>query len=196
MEERPRGRPETFDRDEVVRRAMQAFWREGFDGTSLSRLERATGTDRSTLYNSFGGKRGLHRSAAEAYVDQTVDQLFEPLLHGHADDLTDIVAFLRTLGAVLGSDEYPAGCFIVNDLGAPSSDDAATDRYLDALRAGLRSALRRGGLDAGLVEERSGVLATSVVGVNAVARRDTELAVSMLEQTISLVERWSAELQP
>ncbi len=192
MEERPRGRPAAFDRDDVVRRAMQAFWREGFDATSLSRLEEATGTDRSTLYSSFGGKRGLHRSAAAAYVEQTIDELFEPLVHGSADDLSDVTSFLRRLGAVLGSDEYPAGCFIVNDLGASSSDDAATDRYLDALRAGLRSAVARAGWDADVVEERSDVLTTSVIGINALARRDAELAVSMLEQAISLVDRWSA----
>jgi AcrR family transcriptional regulator len=60
------GRRPGFDSEAVVAAAIVAFWAKGFEATTLSDLEAATGVDRSSIYNSFGGKEGLYRSAAAA----------------------------------------------------------------------------------------------------------------------------------
>ncbi|MFX5785069.1 TetR family transcriptional regulator, partial [Acinetobacter baumannii] len=38
-----RGRPRRFDRVEVLRKAMELFWRRGYDGASVADLTAAMG---------------------------------------------------------------------------------------------------------------------------------------------------------
>lgn len=175
------GRPEGFDRSEVVSRAVGAFWKDGYDSTSLAKISAATGIERSTLYNSFGGKAGLYQSAANQYVANVENELFAPLFDGTAEDLSDIVEFFDRLEHSTRSDEFPRGCFIVNDLRSTGRDIDATNRYLDRLTDGLRSAFERAGTLGEELERRIRTLSAGIVGVNAVAQHDPDAAISMLD---------------
>ena len=66
-----RGRPKQFDDDEVLARAMQVFWRKGYDATSLDDLVEAMGIPRQSLYRTFTDKHTLFLRALE-YYDQNV----------------------------------------------------------------------------------------------------------------------------
>lgn len=48
-----------FDRDAVLDRAMQTFWRRGYTATSMQDLVDAMGINRGSLYATFGDKRSL-----------------------------------------------------------------------------------------------------------------------------------------
>ncbi len=61
-------RPREFDRDQVVDRAVEVFWRQGFEATSIQDLVEATGLNRGSLYNTFGDKAGLFEAALERYM--------------------------------------------------------------------------------------------------------------------------------
>jgi AcrR family transcriptional regulator len=162
-----RGRPPKFNRDAVVAAAIGAFFRSGYEATTLAELEEATGVDRSTLYNSFGGKQGLYELATSAYLDRAQISLFEPLTDGTADGYGDILEFLRRLRSGLTSTEAIPGCLIVNDMAAGSAPDVAA-RYRKHLEAGLVAALLRAGHPA--PEAEAGVLTTAVLGVNLVSK--------------------------
>jgi TetR/AcrR family transcriptional repressor of nem operon len=45
-----------FNREDVLNRAMDVFWRWGYESTSIEDLVEATGIDRGSLYNTFGNK--------------------------------------------------------------------------------------------------------------------------------------------
>ena len=171
---KPVGRRPSFDRDAVVAAAITAFWAKGFEATTLSDLESATGLDRSSIYNSFGGKDGLYRSAAAAYVDSAEDVLFEPLSKGK-DGVTDIIEFLDRLADNLGAGTHPPGCLIVNDMSA-EVDHKATNRYLTRLEEGLRAALERasesGETEASMNAQRCQLLTAAILGVNITHRND------------------------
>jgi TetR/AcrR family transcriptional repressor of nem operon len=68
-------RVETFDRDQVLQNAMQVFWKNGYNATSMQQLVNATGLNRSSLYNSFGDKMDLYRASLKAYTSNTQEQL-------------------------------------------------------------------------------------------------------------------------
>jgi AcrR family transcriptional regulator len=61
------GRPREFDVEEALERAMLLFWRQGYEGTSLSDLTRELGLTRPSLYAAFKSKEGLFLKALDLY---------------------------------------------------------------------------------------------------------------------------------
>lgn len=187
------GRPPEFDREAVLTAAVFAFWSGGFEATTVSDLETATGVDRSTLYKSFGGKTGLYHSAAATYVAMASEQLFSAL-HDGAAGLDDIVEFLDRLQASYRSGA-PRGCLIVNDMASVPEHDS-TRQYLDRLQQGFRKALRRasdaGEIDAEVVEPRTKLLTAALMGVNVAHRNsgDGEAAHALIDAIRDDVATW------
>jgi AcrR family transcriptional regulator len=62
-----RGRPREFDTELALERAMELFWRQGYEGTSLADLTAALGITRPSLYAAFGNKEALFRRVLERY---------------------------------------------------------------------------------------------------------------------------------
>ena len=190
------GRPALYDREAVVSAAILAFWEKGYSATTLRDLETATGVDRSTLYNSFDGKRGLFLSAASAYIDMADERLFEPL-HEGTEGIADIVEFIDRIEAIFESD-VPTGCLIVNDMGAATDPDS-THRYLERLEGGLRAALDRaaiaGQIESNFCEQRSRLLTAVVVGINQLNHSgiDTVAASDLLEGVRAEINSWAIE---
>jgi TetR/AcrR family transcriptional repressor of nem operon len=60
-------RPKEFDPDAALSAAVEVFWRNGYEKTSLDDLMSAMGIGRQSLYDTFGDKRELYLSALEAY---------------------------------------------------------------------------------------------------------------------------------
>ncbi|KAB8143124.1 TetR/AcrR family transcriptional regulator [Chloroflexia bacterium SDU3-3] len=69
-EQKPRGRPRTFDRQAALGAAMIHFWAHGYEGTSISDLTAAMGVTAPTLYAAFGSKEQLYREALQQYFQQ------------------------------------------------------------------------------------------------------------------------------
>ena len=165
-----RGRPPKFDRDEVVGAAIGAFFHKGYEATTLPELEAATGLDRSSLYNSFGGKRGLYEAAIATYLDVAEGGLFDPLLTGTDDGFADLLTFFGFLRTGMTSAAAIPGCLIVNDM-ASGADPEAALRYRGLLEEGMRRALERAGeTDPKRRDERAALLTLGVIGVNLVSK--------------------------
>lgn len=58
-----------FDKQEVLGRALDAFWTNGYEATSMQDLVDCTGVNRGSLYATFGDKRALFLAALQAYDD-------------------------------------------------------------------------------------------------------------------------------
>jgi AcrR family transcriptional regulator len=61
------GRPREFDTEEAIARAMRLFWRQGYEGTSLTDLTEELGITRPSLYAAFGSKEALFLKALDLY---------------------------------------------------------------------------------------------------------------------------------
>ncbi len=61
-------RPREFDDEAVLDAAIQCFWSRGYEATSVKDLIGKTGITAASLYNAFGDKRTLFRTALEHYV--------------------------------------------------------------------------------------------------------------------------------
>ena len=63
-----------FDRDCVLRSAMDIFITKGYKNTSMQDLKQATGLHPGSIYCAFKNKRGLLLAALEHYSDQRYTQ--------------------------------------------------------------------------------------------------------------------------
>src|SRR5882724_9224474 len=63
------GRPREFDIEQALERALQVFWRKGYEGASLADLTDAMGINRPSLYAAFGNKEELFRKVVDRYAD-------------------------------------------------------------------------------------------------------------------------------
>jgi AcrR family transcriptional regulator len=143
-----RGRPRSFDRQEALRRAVELFWEQGYEGTSIADLTGAMGIAAPSLYAAFGSKEALFREAVGLYVEDspTEQALRRPgtardavaaMLHDNADDYADPAT--------------PRGCMIV--LGAPVGTPAHSgvrEQLADARRDSIDRLRER--LDRGVAE--------------------------------------------
>ena len=63
------GRPREFDTEQALDKALDVFWRNGYEGTSISELTQAMGISPPSLYAAFGNKEKLFRSALDRYAE-------------------------------------------------------------------------------------------------------------------------------
>lgn len=59
-----------FDAEDVLDKAMQAFWERGYEATSMQDLVDRTGVNRGSLYATYGDKRDLFLAALRMYDDR------------------------------------------------------------------------------------------------------------------------------
>jgi AcrR family transcriptional regulator len=111
MEVATRGRPRGFDVDMALDRAIDVFWREGYDGASLTELTAAMSITPTSLYAAFGSKRQLFERAFTRYL--AVDMAYA----GRALEQKKLADVFRTylLDAVdsMTRDDRPHGCMSV-----------------------------------------------------------------------------------
>lgn len=190
------GRAQAFETDRVVRAALGVFWRSGYEAATIPALEAATGLNRSSIYHSFGSKRGLFDAAVRTYLDDVVRPRLRVLLADPVAPDAVVDYFTELRAALARTDEIQAdsGCLLVNASGAPISRDAEVRRTVADYRAELRGALGRG-VDARFPERGSAERArladlctALVVSAFALVRVDPESAVGALDGALSLLE--------
>ena len=73
-------RPISYDKDEMLTKVTDLFWEKGYEGTSISDLEKVTGLKRTSIYAAWGDKRSLYLSSLKHYQRQSqaaITALFE-----------------------------------------------------------------------------------------------------------------------
>lgn len=139
-------RPIQFDRDEVIERALHAFWEQGYCATGMARLVDATHLKPGSLYAAFDSKQGLFLAALDRYGEQSAERL-RLQLEGADSPLQGIGEFLRSLATTVESAEKQGSCLLVNSvLELARRDDevrAHANRHFALIERMLADALRR-----------------------------------------------------
>ncbi|MEM8599227.1 MAG: TetR/AcrR family transcriptional regulator [Bacteroidota bacterium] len=196
-----RGRPPTFDRDEVLTKLLFLFWERGYAATSQADMVERAGISSSSLYNAFGNKPDIFDAAAERY-NQMMYAGLAPLRDGTAG-LADVEEFLQCAVDKTRAAETPPGCLMVRTMtelgGRPSAPPTAEERtctYRDQITDALHQALGRAAeadeLAAPEIETKAQLVLSIILGAMAVAVSNREGGASMLESGVAMVAGWRA----
>ncbi|MBT8492166.1 MAG: TetR/AcrR family transcriptional regulator [Deltaproteobacteria bacterium] len=191
-------RPREYDENEVLEKALEAFWAHGFEATSLADLMDATGLAKGSLYKGFGDKRSLFLRALDHYLERGragLSDLANDSRSG-AELLRDWLGHVVSMATCTG---LRKGCMSVNctiEL-APHDDDIRKrlrkhERQVEALYARLiERGIEDGSLRAELDTQASAEWLTTIVDglqvrgklglTRAQANSAVEMAMSALE---------------
>lgn len=133
IQHRSKGRPRAFDREKALIRALDLFWRRGYEPASVAELCAAMEINPPSLYAAFGNKAQLFMEAVnhygKVYWEATWDRMDqEPNPH------RSIAEFFREAAGILSSATAPCGCMVVLAAINVSPDSQAVIDALKALR--------------------------------------------------------------
>ena len=126
------GRPREFDVELALDRALDVFWRNGYEGTSIADLTTAMGINPPSLYAAFGNKAGLYRKAVDRYVERRTEFWNEALNAPTARGMVEHL--LRESADFLTEECNPPGCMLVRGALSCSEAEDALQRELTARR--------------------------------------------------------------
>ena len=137
----PGGRKREFDDQVALQTAMELFWRQGYEGTSVADLTKALGINPPSLYAAFGSKRDLFEKTLDRYMCERSVQLEEAMAQPTAHEA--ILDLLAGRVRVFTSPGQPAGCMTVQ-AGLSSGEP---HHEIVTLLAAAREEIRRTVLD-------------------------------------------------
>jgi AcrR family transcriptional regulator len=150
------GRPRSFDRDAALAAAVEQFWREGYEGTSIATLTSAMGVSPPSLYAAFGDKNRLFEEASTEYFRRTCEGLDRAAELPTAREA--IVRMLEDTARAHTNAATPPGCLMLTEPRLASQREELHQRLLDRLNRGVAD----GDLAPGT---RTGPLASFLVAV-------------------------------
>ena len=106
-------RPREFDEMTALEAAIECFWQNGYEATSVRDLAEKMGLSAPSLYNAYGDKRALYERALEHYLDQSararIKRLEESLPPKQA-----VRQFIEEIIRHSVNDPERRGCFLIN----------------------------------------------------------------------------------
>ncbi len=137
----------SFDMEEAIDKAIEVFWKKGFEATSMADLTQAMQINKGSLYNAFGSKKALFDRALARYDQKNRAERLAKLRQLD-DPVAAIKAFFDGLIDEARGDPRNLGCFVINtaqDLpNQPPEVSETIKASLSDIEEFLRDAIQRG----------------------------------------------------
>ena len=134
-------RPVEFEYDKVLNNAMEQFWKEGYEASSVQKLLDCTGINRGTLYNSFGDKETFFKSCVDHY-NKGIEKNIAESLKNEALDPWDAISRYFELAVTGATNKHRTmGCLLVNSLCESINYDRDKKKLIRSSLATIRKAL-------------------------------------------------------
>jgi TetR/AcrR family transcriptional repressor of nem operon len=106
------GRPKVFDEAAVLDKAVDLFWKQGYEATNLEQLLAAMGMGKGSMYHNFGNKREVFKMALNRFMANFGTWL-ETEIAKAKDPIAFVMKFFRDI-SMQGVGEHKKGCFLGN----------------------------------------------------------------------------------
>jgi len=124
------GRKKSYERNELIEKAMEIFRDHGFAGTSAEMLSKELGVNRFGLYSEFGNKQGLFDAALKRYDELVVERNFGPLESADSG-INEIRDLLKFYGEAGKGQAAGRGCLLCNTAVEFGPDDPSGAGYIE-----------------------------------------------------------------
>ncbi len=102
-----------FDTEEVLDRAMRAFWARGYEATSMQDLVDCTGVNRGSLYATYGDKHTLFLAALRMYDEKMRGKLLADI-EARYEPRDAVRQLFLVFAANVSESGGNRGCFLTN----------------------------------------------------------------------------------
>ena len=192
-------RRKRFDTDDVLMKAMDLFWRQGYQATSMEDLAKVMGLSRASIYNEFPNKHALFVRALRHYDKVWRENWLADLTKSSSPREAILDVFEAAIDACL-ADGSRDGCLLINTaLELSPHDPEVADIVAHAftgMEAFFRTAIERGKalgeIRETVAEERTAsALLGLFIGLRVLVRSRPEepLLRSIMQQAEDLVPR-------
>jgi TetR/AcrR family transcriptional regulator, transcriptional repressor for nem operon len=183
-----------FDVDEVLAKAMLAFWSRGYEATSMQDLVDVTGINRGSLYATYRDKHELFLAALRMYAEKIHHKRLADLASRHGPRETIRRAFLA-LTSQASEEGGNRGCFLTNTALELAAHDPEAGRIVAQAQKQTEAffeRLVREGKAKGEVashvnpEKAASALLASLIGLSVLARSRPErgLLLSIVDDAV------------
>ncbi len=124
---RSAGRPREFDEETVLEAAMDTFWRQGYEATSMMDLCACTGLHKGSLYQAFGDKHQLYLRSLQHYAEQSFKEVASSAYLSDSP-MENLRSLVRKVVERCVADQ---GCLVVNSLVELAPHDPEVKAMLD-----------------------------------------------------------------
>lgn len=135
------GRPLSFDRATALERAMHAFWRHGYETTSVAELTAAMGVTAPSLYAAFGDKQSLFLEALHLYAGERA--AIGAALDQAPSARVGVQAMLGAAAVAFTGEATPPGCLLASATASGSTASLPVQAAVTAVRREIGELLRR-----------------------------------------------------
>ncbi|MGC6174817.1 TetR/AcrR family transcriptional regulator [Lacrimispora sp. 38-1] len=170
------GRSKEFEERVVLQKAMELFWEQGYEKTSLNDLVKHMAIHRRSLYDTFGDKHTLFLKAIDCFGDLIKTRLESEILYTETakQAIQCIFDFM-----IDENGDRPLGCLFINSATEMAPRDKEieekvleafkqTERLLaDLIRKGQQTGEFRCEYDAEVLAEN---LHNTLIGIRVLAR--------------------------
>ena len=108
------GRPKIFNENDVLNKAINIFWTNGYEATSTDNLLTAMDINRGSLYHSFGSKKELFVKSLDFFTSSSI-KMIEAKIKEAKNPIEGIKQFFIDLSLASVTD-HNKGCFMGNTL--------------------------------------------------------------------------------
>lgn len=171
-------RKKKYNEEEVVEKAMNIFWKNGYKATSMKMLEEEMGINKFSIYASFGSKNGLFIESLKQYKLRVNDTVLKFKKGNNGTE--DIRQFFYDSIRSNFKKENQKGCFLTNTFNefSENEDQLITKEmiaFMNNLKSIIEEKLRTDpNKDEEIIQKQANYLILAKHGLAAAARVNTD----------------------
>ncbi len=171
-------RKKEYREDEVIEKAMNLFWRNGFETTSMHMLEKEMGINKFSIYASFGNKNGVFLESIKCYK-QKLNQLLAAL-KASSEGVTGVKQYFYDFIDFSRETEFGKGCLITNTANEIREDadeqlKEVLSKFTDDVKQVFANCLRQDKTkDETVIEQQADYLLIAMFGLSSATRLFTK----------------------